>query len=349
VIEDCLKLTSYFGERHRTGRTLLADAQLDLFGRREIATSVLLRGAEGFGLKHHLRTDQLLTLSEDLPVVSVAVDTRPKIEALLDDLHRIEHRGLVTVERARMLHGAQQLPAELLEAAKLTVYVGRQERVYRVPAFVAVCDLLHRRGIAVATVLLGVDGTVHGQRTRARFFGRNADVPMMIIAVGAGEQISRVVPELGGLLHQPLITLEGVQVCKRDGALLERPQAVATTDEHGLAVWQKLMVHTSERALHDGQPVHRALVRRLRATGARGATALRGMWGFQGGGAPHGDRLLQWGRHVPVVTIIIDTPDRIAASFVIVDELTTEHGVVTSELVPVASPLIVCATRRASR
>jgi PII-like signaling protein len=336
VIEDCLKLTTYFGERHRTGGVFVADAQLALFGQREIATSVLLRGAEGFGLKHHLRTDRLLTLSEDLPVVSVAVDTRPKIEAVLDDLQAIEHRGLVTLERAAMLRGdvRLRLPDELHEATKLTVYVGRQEQVYRVPAFVAVCDLLHRRGIAGATVLLGVDGTAHGQRTRARFFGRNADVPMMIIAVGSGDHIGRVLPELGGLLRRPLITLERIGVCKRNGELLERPRALPATDEHGMAMWQKLMVYTSERALHGGQPVHRALVRRLRESGARGATVLRGIWGFQGDRVPHGDRLLQWGRHVPVVTIIIDAPDRIATSFEIVDELTAEHGVVTSELVP---------------
>jgi PII-like signaling protein len=337
VIEDCLKLTTYFGERHRSGRAFLADIQLELFGQREIATSILLRGTEGFGLKHHLRTDRLLTLSEDLPVVSVAVDTRCRIEALLDDLKAIEHRGLVTLERARMLRGdisTAQLPEDLHEATKLTVYVGRQERVYRVPAFVAVCDLLHRRGIAGATVLLGVDGTAHGQRTRARFFGRNAEVPMMIIAVGSGDRIGRVLLELGGLLRRPLITLERVQVCKRNGELIDRPEILPATDAHGLAVWQKLMVYTSERALRDGQPVHRALVRQLRASGARGATALRGMWGFHGETAPHGDRLLQLGRRVPVVTIIVDTPERIATSFGIVDELTTEHGVVTSEMVP---------------
>ena len=337
MIEDCLKLTTYFGERHRSGRTFLADIQLELFGQREIATSILLRGAEGFGLKHHLRTDRLLTLSEDLPVVSVAVDTRPRIEALLGDLQAIEHPGLVTLERARMLLGDVDpvwLPEEPHEATKLTVYVGRQERVYRAPAFVAVCDLLHRRGIAGGTVLLGVDGTARGRRTRARFFGRNPDVPMMIIAVGSGERIVRVLPELGGLLRRPLFTLERVRVCKRDGELVESPPVLPATDENGMAVWQKLMVHTSERALHDGQPVHRALVRRLRASGARGATALRGMWGFHGDTAPHGDRLLQLGRRVPVVTIVIDTPDRIASSFHIVDELTAEHGVVTSEIVP---------------
>jgi PII-like signaling protein len=51
---------------------------------------------------------------------------------------------------------------------------------------VTVCDLLHRRGVAGATVLLGVDGTAHGERKRARFLGGNTDVPMMIIAVGSG-------------------------------------------------------------------------------------------------------------------------------------------------------------------
>ncbi len=35
-----------------------------------------------------------------------------------------------------------------------------------------------------------------------------------------------------------------------------------------------------------------------------------------------------------MTTIIIDSPDRIARSFDIVDELTREHGLVTSEMVP---------------
>ena len=80
---DGLKLTSYFGERHRSGGGFVADALLELYGRHEIAASILLRGTEGFGLKHHLRTDRSLTLSEDLPLITVAVDTRPRIEAVL--------------------------------------------------------------------------------------------------------------------------------------------------------------------------------------------------------------------------------------------------------------------------
>jgi PII-like signaling protein len=321
-VTEYQKLTSYFGERQRSGGAFVADALLELYGRHEIAASILLRGTEGFGLKHHLRTDRSLSLSEDLPLVAVAVDTRPRIEAVLGPARALTPAGLVTVEGARLL--ADTAVAGPDEATKLTVYLGRQERVYRVPAFVAVCDLLHRRGIDGATALLGVDGTAHGRRQRAAFFSRNAEVPMMIIAVGAGEQIGRVLPELGALLRRPLLTLERVRVCKRDGRSLALP---------GGGPWQKLMVYTSETVRHQGQPVHRAIVRRLRSAGLSGATTLRGIWGFHGDHAPHGDRLLQLGRHVPAVTIVIDTPERIAAGYSVIDELTSERGLVTCETI----------------
>jgi PII-like signaling protein len=99
-------------------------------------------------------------------------------------------------------------------------------------------------------------------------------------------------------------------------------------------MWQKLMVYTSESHLHAGEPVHRAILRRLRQTDARGATSLRGVWGYHGDHAPHGDRLLQLGRRAPVVTVVVDTPGRIASSFDVIDELTRADGLVTCEMVP---------------
>src|ERR687885_521732 len=74
-----------------------------------------------------------LTLSEDLPMLSVAVDTRARVERLLPEVQAISGHGLITLERARMLTGRSDLAAatagvaEPPDAAKLTVYVGRQE------------------------------------------------------------------------------------------------------------------------------------------------------------------------------------------------------------------------------
>lgn len=337
VTTDYLKLTSYFGERHRAGGRFTADALADLYGRSGIAASILLRGAEGFGRRQHLRTDRSLTLSEDLPLVTVAVDTRPRIEAVLEQTAQLCRPGLVTLERAVLMDGtaaAGQLPGDLRETAKLTVYLGRYERAWRMPAYVAVCDLLYRRGIAGATALLGVDGTIRGQRERAWFFGRNSAVPMMIIAVGSGERIAQVIPELGGLLDRPLITLERVTVCKRDGQLITPPDMLPGAGARGMARWQKLTIFTSEAASYQGQPVHRAITRRLRAAGISGATTLRGVWGFHGDHRPHGDRLLSAARRVPAVTIVIDSPERTTAAFTIIDELTAAGGLVTAETVP---------------
>lgn len=341
--QDCLKLTTYFGERDRTPHRLLADELMDIYGSHRLKASIMLRGAEGFGRLHHLRTDRLLTPSEDLPVVAIAVDARERIDAALEAVLQVQCRGLITLERARLLSdtiGHVQLPEELGESTKLTLYVGRQQRAERTPAFVAICDLLFRRGIAGATVLLGVDGTRGGVRFRARFFGRNTDVPLMVIAVGSGDRISEVLPELGDLLHDPLMTLERVRLCKRDGQLLATPHELPGTDRHGLVLWQKLMVYTSHSAMCNGHPLHMEIVNRLqRETEAAGATVLRGIWGFHGDHAPHGDRLLQVRRHIPVCTTVIDTPERIAHAFAIINEITAEHGLVTSEMVPAAQAM----------
>jgi PII-like signaling protein len=255
--------------------------------------------------------------------VAVAVDRRERVEAVLGAATALERPGLVTLERARLVAGdLDGAPLPDADEVKLTVYLGRRETAGRVPAFVAVCDLLHRRGVAGATTFLGVDGTARGARRRARFLARNADVPMMVIAVGGRARIGAVLPEVGALLAQPLVTLERVQVCKRDGVRIDRPRP----PEHDGA-WQKLMVYGGID-----------LVRALREAGARGATALRGVWGFHGDHAPHGDRLLQVRRHVPLVTVVVDTPDRIAAVFDVVEAATRERGLVTVEAVPTAQP-----------
>ena len=341
MIEDCLKVTSYFGERERVDGVLFSDALLGLFEQSAVTTSILLRASGGFGLRHHLRGDQTLTMSEDPSVAAIAIDTRDRIAQMLPRLAGMQQTGMLTVERAGLVldaSGIGPVPDQLSEATKLTIYLGRHERVSGRPAHLAVCDLLKLRGVAGATVLVGVDGTIRGERERARFLARNHDVPTMVMAVGDGARIAAVVPELVGRLERPTISVERVRVCKRDGRLITRPPEPSNLDDHvddqGRRLWQKLTVVTSESHLYEGEPIHRAVVRRLRATSARGATSLRGSWGFHGEHEPHGDRLVQLGRRVPVVTVVVDTPERIRASFDLIDELTRDHGLVTSEMVP---------------
>ncbi len=337
MTDDCLKLTVYFGESDRVGGHLLSDALVDLFEREGLHATVLLRAVEGFGLAHHLRTDRFLTLSEDLPLVAVAVDAPPRIEALLAPVTERLEGGLITLERARLLHGELgpvQLSEDPHEATKLTVYLGRDERVAGRPAYLAVVEHLRAAGLDGATVLLGVDGMTHRRRQRARFFSRNAAVPLLVVSVGTGAAVNDALAGLGELIADPIVTLERVRVCKRDGQPLAPPHEPPEQDAAGLGIWQKLTVYASEHARHEGHPLYVRLVRRLREEGAAGATAIRGLWGFSGDHPPHGDRLLSVHRRVPVLTTVVDRPARIRRWFELVDELTEEAGLVTSELVP---------------
>jgi PII-like signaling protein len=331
VNDDCLKLTVYFGESDRVENDLLSNALVHCFERNALHAAVLMRAVEGFGMKQKLRTDRFLSLSEDLPLVAVAVDERARIEAVLDEVTELVGDGLVTLERARLLHGnldAVEVPHDLHEAAKLTLYAGRDERVREV------VEHLRAHGASGATVLFGVDGMAHRERRRATFFSRNRSVPLMIVCVGSGATIAAALPGLGALLADPIATLERTRVCKRDGSLLAEPHHIPREDDSGLGVWQKLMVYSGEQSQHDGHPLHLELVRRLREASASGATSLRGVWGFSGDHPPHGDRLFRVRRDVPIVTTIVDHPEAIKRAFEIVDACTAHAGLVTSELVP---------------
>ncbi|MGH3206930.1 MAG: DUF190 domain-containing protein [Trebonia sp.] len=338
--EDATVLTSYFRERHGAGARFLGEALVDRGLRSPVAAGILLRGTEGYGPgRLQSGRDHISPLSEDLPLTAVVVGAKPRTEALLDEIAELTQARLVTMERARLLSGEiePQWPGEsAAEATRLTIYCWHADRVYQVPAFEAACELLYRRGVAGATVLSGA-GAIADERRRAPFLRHGGDAPLMVVAVSSGERIGMVLPELGGLFRHPLMTVSTVRLCLRDGQFISRPEFLPGGDTAvvpaGMTSRVKLAVYTSEAARHDSQPLHRAIVRRLRSAGVSGATSVRGIWGFHGDHAPHGDRFPRHGRHVPVVTTMVDTPERIAAAFGVIDTFGPDLSLVTAEAV----------------
>ena len=65
--------------------------------------------------------------------------------------------------------------------------------------------------------------------------------------------------------------------------------------------------------------------------GAAGATALRGVWGFRGGGEPHGDRVVALRRDVPLIVEAVDAPEKAEKWREIALELAREEGFVHSQ------------------
>ncbi|MFE9922741.1 DUF190 domain-containing protein [Streptomyces sp. NPDC005774] len=63
-----------------------------------LAGASVFRGLEGFGASSLIHTSRLLSLSEDLPVTIVIVDTEDRVRDFLPQLNELVESGLVILD-----------------------------------------------------------------------------------------------------------------------------------------------------------------------------------------------------------------------------------------------------------
>lgn len=68
-----------------------------------LAGASVMRGVEGYGASSRIHTTRLLSLSEDLPVAVVIVDTAEKMEAFLPQLDELITEGLVILDPVNVI------------------------------------------------------------------------------------------------------------------------------------------------------------------------------------------------------------------------------------------------------
>jgi PII-like signaling protein len=335
MIADAAKLSVYFGESVTAGSRLAGDALMECFDHHGLTAAALVRGIEGFGIGRRIHAERFPDVSTDLPLLGWAVDTRERIEAALPDVDRAVGRGLVTLERTRLATGPDVartgFPEGIGAAGKLTIYCSSGERVRGRRAYREAVALLRSHGASGAIVLRGVDGRLYGERQRVRLLSRADVAPMIVISVGPREPLQRALPHLREVLREPIVNLEPIAQVKHDGELLEPPPRPSPGERD---VWQTIRVYTRRTAEAGGSVLYSELTRRLREAGAAGATTILGEWGFSSDEHPHGDKLGRVTSHRPTYTVYIDRPDKVAEVWPLIDELTAEHGIVTSLLVP---------------
>jgi PII-like signaling protein len=313
----------HFGERDRDGDRPLHEAVLETCARHGVWAAALLRGVEGFGANARMRTERLLSLSEDQPLVAVAVGEGERVEALAAEVRAIAAEGLVVLEEVEVVGAA---PGDVAavdgedEMVRATIW---GPRTGAESPHLAAVEALHRHGAAAATVLLGVDGVLGGERRRARFLAANRGVPAITVALGERGTIGAALAELDG--RADLVTFESVASCSR--------YARTTRHDPGAEAVRATLL-TSEAARCEHHPRYLELIHSLRREGAAGATALRGVWGFRGDLAPHGDRLAALRRDVPLLVEVVDSPERAARWLELAESLRGEEDVAWSQRIP---------------
>lgn len=101
-------LRIFVGESDKLGHLSLYEVIVNKARDADLAGATVLKGVMGFGATARIRTQKILDLSSDLPMVIEIVDEEDKVtgfQAVLSDLfEEAGCGGLVTLENIRIVH-----------------------------------------------------------------------------------------------------------------------------------------------------------------------------------------------------------------------------------------------------
>ncbi len=105
------RLTIFIGESDRHGHSPLATEIVQRAHAAGLAGVTVLRGVEGFGASNHIHTTRLLSLSDDLPMVVVIVDSEDRLRGFVPVLEELVTEGLVILDDVEVIKYAGRPPA----------------------------------------------------------------------------------------------------------------------------------------------------------------------------------------------------------------------------------------------
>jgi PII-like signaling protein len=97
------RLTIFIGESDRHGHTPLATEIVQRAHAAGMAGASVFRGVEGYGASNHIHTTRILSLSDDLPIAVILVDTDERIQGFLPQLDELITEGLVIIDDVEVL------------------------------------------------------------------------------------------------------------------------------------------------------------------------------------------------------------------------------------------------------
>ena len=109
---SALRLTIFIGESDRYHHHPLSHEIVTRARKSGLAGASVLRGIEGFGASSHIHTARLLSLSEDLPLAIIIVDSDERIREFLPQLDELITEGLVTIDPVEVVRYVGRSPDE---------------------------------------------------------------------------------------------------------------------------------------------------------------------------------------------------------------------------------------------
>ena len=220
------KVSIYVGQDHQYHGESVYAAILEFLFYHKVAGASVTRGIAGFGADHHMHTDRILVLTENLPMKVEFIETPEKVEELLPKLHEMVGTGLIEIQDTTIVKpsevskkspradGTPSLKREG-KAKMMRIFIGENDKWNEKPLHKALIESMRSNDIAGVTVYQGILGYGANRRIhKDSALHLSHDRPMMLSVVDTEERLRAFLPVLDDMVQQGLVVFSDVDVIK---------------------------------------------------------------------------------------------------------------------------------------
>lgn len=218
-------------------------------------------------------------------------------------------------------------------AKKLVIYVNTKQHRHGAPLYESIVHFLQKHRVAGATVTKAIGGYgASGSMHQAHVFSLTEDVPMRIEAVDSEQKINAVLPFLYDIVDRGLIEVQDTEVVRSTTHEAESEEAPDVKHEKLEGHAKMVRIYIGEDDRWEGEPLHEAIVKKLRMMDIAGATVYRGVLGFGAQQRVHRSGFLGLSKDLPLMITVIDTEEKIKSILPVLDEMVDEGLISLSDV-----------------
>jgi len=216
-------------------------------------------------------------------------------------------------------------------AQKVTIYLNEESRYHMEPVWRAVIGFLRHKQVAGASVLrpymgFGSHRVIHSFETEAAM----DHLPIRVEFIETTERVNELLPTLYEMVSDGLIEVQDTTIVK-SVVKGKQPKSPGAHEEiRGQAKLIRIYLGESDR--FDGEPLHEAIVKRLRMMDVAGATVYRGILGYGAKRLTHKRTLLTFSRDLPVMISVVERKERLQELLDVIEPMMQDGLIVLSDV-----------------
>jgi PII-like signaling protein len=216
-------------------------------------------------------------------------------------------------------------------AKKVTIYVNEDTQHNLNSLADSILTFLLHKGVAGATATRAMAGFgAHREMHTTKVELLTQHLPIRIEFVESAQKLDEILPKLYDLVTDGLIEVHDTEVIKVANKDRKAPPHTPHAEIKGKARLMRIYMGESDK--WQGEPLHEAVLNRLRLMDISGATVYRGILGYGAKGHTHKSHRLHMGHDYPIMISVVDTEVKLNGALEAVESMMQDGIIVFSDV-----------------